>query len=233
MTSPSVNPITTQFLNGTSLFGTGGSTSGQGGIGSIIQQIEAYLASMMGGGALPGTNGGGYSTPGASQFPGYNPATFGGNGSMAGGFNAQGLRNIKLTTKDGNPLSLQEDTQGNLYNMQGKSVGVMGSDGSVTLNSSAKDEIKQLWNGAKSGWTGGLLGMGGLKDMLQHLPDSSGNVTFTSKDVSVGPGDLPAGNQNATTYPAASVMPTVIPALQMQQGTNAQPLTTSNFDLAA
>lgn len=232
MTSPYVNPITTPFLNSTNIFGTGSSMSGQGGIGSIIQQIEAYLSSMMSGGGFPGMNGGGYSMPGTSQFPGYNPANFGGNGGIAGGFNAQGLRNIKLTTKSGSPLNLQEDMQGNLYNMQGKSVGVMGSDGSVTFNSSAKDEIKQLWNGAKSGWTGGLLGLGGLSDMLNHLPDSSGNVTFSSKDVSVGPGDLPAGNPTASTYPAAPVMPTVVPALQMQQAESPRPLK-ANFDLAA
>ena len=227
MTSPSVNPITTQFLNGTSLFGTGGSMSGSMGMSNILQQIESMLASMMGGG-FPGMNGGNSSSMPwqGNQWPVQN--TGGYPGQQAGGFNAQGLRNLKLTTKSGPPLNLQEDMQGNLYNMQGKSVGMINQQtGEITLNSSAKQEIAQLRFGS-----GDFFGWG-------HKPDASGNVSFGS-EVAVNPGDLTqTQTQQSGQVPAIPVSsgPSFYP-LQMETAVQpaVQPLgtgTRSNYDLAA
>lgn len=190
------NPITTQFLNGTSTFSAGSPMSGTGMDSNALQQIEGLLASLFGGGGFPGMTGGGFpGMTGGGQYPFQNVGYPTNQG--AGGFNAQGLRNIKLTTKAGPPLDLQEDMQGNLFNKDGKSVGVINQqNGAVTLNSSAKDEI-----GALRWGTGDFFNpfSGG------HKPDSAGNVTFGS-EVSVSAGDL-TPQQNTPNQGPPQILP--------------------------
>jgi hypothetical protein len=184
------NPITAHYLKETQLYGGESSTPAQTGQSPDIERILAELE-MFGGGDFSGTGRGQgprsnrgrtavMNRPGFARYP-------------ASQLDAQGLKNVKLTEKDGTTLNLREDAAGDLYDGN-KEIGQINEDGSVTLNSSAGDEIKKLKDGAgdkQSHWYNPL--SWGNED--KNKPDSSGNVTFGSDQVTVNPGDLTPGQQ--------------------------------------
>jgi len=188
------------------------------GAGSNID-MESVLAQldMFGGGDFSGTFGG--QSPGSNRgrTPGMNR---GGHSRFpASQLDGQGLKNVKLTEKDGTTLSWKEDADGNLYDGN-KEVGEINEDGSVTLNSSAKDEIQQLRDGAgskDSHWYNPL----SWGNNNRNHPDSSGNVTFGSDQVTVNPGDLtpgqPASTQDASADDGSGFDP-------LQTGTGMEPV---------
>ena len=137
--------------------------------------------------------------------PGTDLQPVGYTGDPANQVDAQGLKNVKLTEKDGTALNWKEDAEGDLYDGN-KEVGQINQDGSVTLNSSAKDEINQLRHGAGSADSHWYNPFSWGNNNRNH-PDSSGNVTFGSDQVTVNPGDLTPGSQ-----PAQQAGPVNIPA---------------------
>lgn len=215
-TGTATNAITQNYLNtgyfGGSPFGTTGVNS------SVMQQIESLLSSLMGGGMSNG--GSGSMFPGMfpgmsngnspySQYPGYQqagqyagyPQTWQPGGYGTGSTNPRDWPEVKLTTKNGKPLELTEGPGGTLYRKHGntlESVGTRNPDGSITLNSSAKNEIFQLGFGSSDGFFP-FGRLGGTKD-------SSGNVTFSPSEVTLNRGDVslngPSTGGPVTTLPA-------------------------------
>ncbi|QCP48645.1 hypothetical protein FAZ95_05230 [Trinickia violacea] len=84
----------------------------------------------------------------------------------------------------GEALHLQEDSQGNLYNGSGDSVGRINSDGSVSLNSGATKEIQRLETGNNP------FGI----PLTKPQTSDGGNATFSSSQVTVEAGDLNQSN---------------------------------------
>jgi hypothetical protein len=87
------------------------------------------------------------------------------------------------STAGGEALHLQEDSQGNLYNGSGNSVGHVNSDGSVSLNSGATKEIQRLETG------GNPLSMLNGSAAKPEKGDG-GDAVFSSSEVTVEAGDL-------------------------------------------
>lgn len=193
----STNSITTQYLNSQTQpsFETGASNNA-GFTEEILQDIEKLLADTNSAGAPTSTPTnlsntgqlppqGGASTTGQSQSP-YTPVNFTSQPSTAGtgAPNGQGLHDVKINSKaGGEALHLQEDSNGNLYNKSGDSVGVIDSQGNVTLNSGATKEIQRLQDGGNP-----LAMLSG--HAVKGQTGDGGNVTFSSSDVTVSAGDL-------------------------------------------
>jgi hypothetical protein len=194
------NAITSQFLNNDSSMydmnfngsqSTGGANSGEE--QQLISDIEKLFSEM-------GSNNNGSSSTQDNNSP-FDPATFmnktGNQGQGVGGnqnFNLgqndpqgqSGFRDVKINSgAGGEALHLKEGPDGTLYNGSGNSVGVIGADGSVTLNSGATKEIDRLSTGGKDGFA--LLAAGGP---VEGTKGDGGNVTFSSSQVSIEDGDL-------------------------------------------
>ncbi|KAG8154504.1 hypothetical protein [Burkholderia catarinensis] len=108
----------------------------------------------------------------------------GGNGGVNGlGGAGQGLHNVKLSTDKGT-VQVQMDSQGNLYDKSGKSIGKQNPDGSFTFDSGKSPEAEILNTGSTNG---------------KHQPQ--GRETLDASDVSVSAGDLrgPNGNGSGAT----------------------------------
>lgn len=232
-TCTATNAITQNYLNtgyfGGSPFGTTGVSS------SVMQQIESLLSSLMGGGMgnggygsmfpgmFPGISNGnspysqypGYQQAGQysgypqmGQYPGY-PQTGQPGGYGTGSTNPGDWPEVKLTTKNGKPLDLTEGPGGTLYHKHGntlESVGTMNSDGSITLNSSAKNEIFQLGFGSSNGFFP-FGRLGGTKD-------SSGNVTFSPSEVTINRGDVSLNGPSTGGF--VTTLPPIVQPLQSQ-----------------
>lgn len=191
--SMSTNSITTQYLNSQTQpsFETGASNNA-GFTEEILQDIEKLLADSNSASTptnQPNTGQfpqqGGASTTGQSPSP-YTPVNFTGQPSTTGtgAPNGQGLHDVKINSKaGGEALHLQEDSNGNLYNKSGDSVGVIDSQGNVTLNSGATKEIERLQDGGNP-----LAMLSG--HAVKGQTGDGGNVTFSSSDVTVSAGDL-------------------------------------------
>lgn len=160
------------------------------------EQIQALLSDEMGGGGamMPGMfdgmcPGGNSMCPGGSSGYGQIPGM-----SQIGGQpgNMENCPTVKLTDEGGKPLELEEAPDGHsLYNMQGKEVGELNSDDSVTFNSSAQPEIKQMEEGTSvRGFLSGHLGLPSWLGIGSGKEDGSGNVTFSNNVVTVSPGDV-------------------------------------------
>ncbi|MFL9886223.1 hypothetical protein PQR66_24495 [Paraburkholderia agricolaris] len=195
------NAITSQFMNNDSSMynmNFNGSQSSGGSNNAEEQQLISdieKLFSEMGGNNSSGSSG-------AQNSP-YDPSSYlnkGGNqgqefgqgqGQNLGlgqgqGDGQQGFRDVKINSgAGGEALHLKEGPDGTLYNGSGNSVGVIGADGSVTLNSGATDEIKRLETGGQNPFQ--LLASGGP---VQGTKGDGGNVTFSSSQVSIADGDL-------------------------------------------
>ncbi len=213
------NTITAHYLNETNLYGGGGSPSAAG-TGSNID-MESILAQL---GMIEGDDPSAAGTLGSQSPRSHRGRGPGMNREVSSRFPAsqldgQGLKNVKLTEKDGTALNWKEDAEGNLYDGN-KEVGQINEDGSVTLNSSAKDEIQKLKDGAgskDSHWYNPL----SWGNNNRNHPDSSGNVTFGSDQVTVNPGDLTPGQQASTQAASADDGSDFDP---LQMGTGALPV---------
>ncbi|WP_174943584.1 hypothetical protein [Burkholderia lata] len=94
------------------------------------------------------------------------------------------MRDVKLNTKaGGEALHLKMDSQGNLYNGSGNSVGVVDKDGNVKLNSGATKELERLETGGNP-FMNANVGKRG----------AGGNMEFTSDEVTVSAGDVDQKN---------------------------------------
>lgn len=92
------------------------------------------------------------------------------------------MRDVKLNTKvGGEALHLKMDSQGNLYNGSGNSVGVIDKDGNVKLNSGATKELERLE-------TGGNPFKYGVANVGKR--GAGGNMEFTPDEVTVSAGDI-------------------------------------------
>ncbi|NTZ07532.1 hypothetical protein [Burkholderia metallica] len=106
----------------------------------------------------------------------------GGNGGANGlGGAGQGLHNVKLSTDKGT-VQVQMDSQGNLYDKSGKSIGKQNPDGSFTFDSGKSPEAEILNTGSANG---------------KHQPQ--GRETLDASDVSVSAGDLRGPNGNGSS----------------------------------
>ncbi|AOJ49210.1 hypothetical protein WJ28_03365 [Burkholderia thailandensis] len=100
--------------------------------------------------------------------------------SPAGGKPGEDLRDVKLNTKaGGEALHLQMDSQGNLYNGSGNSVGVVDKDGNVKLNAGATKELERLESGGNP-----------FVNVNVGKRGAGGNMEFTPDEVTVSAGDL-------------------------------------------
>ena len=156
----------------------------------IESDIEQLLNDIgMPGGSMAGQTG----ATGTSQYPvnGYPGTAQTGNPP---------LRSIKLSSRSGAELDLLEDPSGNLYDQNGKSVGRIGSDGSVSFNQDGKKDAQNLATDGKSTWQ--LLFNGGL---VQGKEGSDGSYTFSPDQVTISAGDLNLGSTGTTVTPATSV----------------------------
>nr|WP_244136367.1 hypothetical protein [Burkholderia sp. BCC0405] len=94
------------------------------------------------------------------------------------------MRDVKLNTKaGGEALHLKMDSQGNLYNGSGNSVGVVDKDGNVKLNSGATKELERLETGGNP-FMNANVGKRG----------AGGNMEFTPDEVTVSTGDVDQKN---------------------------------------
>ncbi|VWD12059.1 hypothetical protein BLA39750_03296 [Burkholderia lata] len=127
----------------------------------------------------------------------------GGNGGVNGlGGAGQGLHNVKLSSDKGT-VQVQMDSQGNLYDKSGKSIGKQNADGSFTFDSGKSPEAEILNTGSANG---------------KHQPQ--GRETMDASDVSVSAGDLRGPNGNGSSSPdAGSTIPVNYP--QNNGGVNA------------
>ncbi|OXI17866.1 hypothetical protein [Burkholderia sp. AU15512] len=119
----------------------------------------------------------------------------GGNGGVNGlGGAGQGLHNVKLSSDKGT-VQVQMDSQGNLYDKSGKSIGKQNPDGSFTFDSGKSPEAEILNTGSANG---------------KHQPQ--GRETMDASDVSVSAGDLRGPNGNGNGSPdAGSTIPVSYP----------------------
>ena len=102
----------------------------------------------------------------------------GGNGGLGGA--GQGLHNVKLSSDKGT-VQVQMDSQGNIYDKSGKSIGKQNQDGSITFDSGKSPEAEILDTGSTNG---------------KHQPQ--GRDTIDASDVSVSAGDLRGPNGNGS-----------------------------------
>jgi hypothetical protein len=171
---------------------TNGATSNRDAkIEQLLEEIEQLLMGDDSGGGddvgdvSPGGNGGNGGNNNSVNGNG-NGNSSGGNSVNGpnGGAPGQGLHDIKLNTKaGGEALHLKEDSQGNLYNGSGNSVGVIDKDGNVSLNSGATKELERLETGGNP-FMNADVGTRG----------AGGNMQFSANEVTVSAGDL---NQKA------------------------------------
>ncbi|WP_407655385.1 hypothetical protein [Burkholderia alba] len=186
----SINRISSQTLNPAQTQNTQSSQGSRDAkIEQLLEEIEQLLmgddggddSSIGGNGNTNGNSSGNVNgnTPplaGKTQEPSSAPT---------GGAPGQGLHDIKLNTKaGGEALHLKEDSQGNLYNGSGNSVGVIDKNGNVTLNSGATKERERLETGNKS-FMGMPIGGG-----PSGKEGAGGNVEYSANDVTVSAGDL-------------------------------------------
>ncbi|MDR0240285.1 MAG: hypothetical protein LBJ65_01590 [Burkholderia sp.] len=138
----------------------------------------------------------------------------GANGGANGlGGAGQGLHNVKLSTDKGT-VQVQMDSQGNIYDKSGKSIGKQNQDGSFTFDSGKSPEAEILNTGEANG---------------KHQPQ--GRETMDASDVSVSAGDLrgPNGNGNGNSSggtggtDGGSTIPVSYPQNNGANGTNGAP----------
>ncbi|KVN10777.1 hypothetical protein WT08_15030 [Burkholderia sp. MSMB1552] len=175
----SVNGISNQTLNPTQYSPSSTSSSSRDQkIEELLHEIEDLL--------MQGDSGDGDDSTVGSDSDNNPPA--GNRGATnnaavpAGNQPGQGLHDVKLNTKaGGEALHLQEDSQGNLYNGSGNSVGVVDKNGNVTLNSGATKELQRLE-------TGGSHDLSNFANVGKR--GAGGNIEFTADEVTVSAGDL-------------------------------------------
>ncbi|SDI75485.1 hypothetical protein [Paraburkholderia phenazinium] len=203
-----MNTISSAYLNSTPQSTPSTSTQGSAdqAVEQLLQDIENLLEDASGNGSGSGSgsgsdSGGGMNLGGGSgglpQGNGGLPSTgglpggsgtTGAQGGAGAGATGQDLRDVKInSTAGGEALHLQEDSQGNLYNGSGNSVGHVNSDGSVSLNSGATKEIQRLETG------GNPLSMLNGSAAKPEKGDG-GDAVFSSSEVTVEAGDLNQAN---------------------------------------
>ncbi|CAN7580591.1 hypothetical protein LJR230_004093 [Trinickia sp. LjRoot230] len=201
--SSSSNPISNSFMQS---MGTGYQQSTGGADDNRV--IEALLAQLgIFGGSGNQSPTGGMNGSNGSSSQGW-PADLNQYGQYGGVQNMQPvngkLPTMKITTEHGDPLQLQYNPSTRaVYNMQGKSVGSLNQDGSLTLNSDAKEEQAKLEHGVSD--APGFL-QGALLDMRR---DDNGNATFKPDEITENAGDLPQAPRNGTTTGAIPVQSAV------------------------
>ncbi|MFM0170875.1 hypothetical protein [Paraburkholderia sediminicola] len=161
--------------SGTSVLQGSSSTSDQ----QLLELLEQYFGGASSGGSLPGTGGVTGTQPGC------------GCGSSFGF--GQKPESVKITSANGGEVDLLQKGRF-LYNQDGKSVGEVNSDGSVTFNSGkdAAKDISALTVGSHpNSWLTYIHPKGG----------DGGNETFSSSQVTVGPGNLPPDQLGTSTPP--------------------------------
>ncbi|AUG24798.1 hypothetical protein GSH05_33795 [Burkholderia pseudomallei] len=178
----SVNGISNQTLN--PQYQSTTSSSRDQKIEELLHEIEDLLLQDDSGGG-DDTNVGGDPT-GNTNTPagGHTHAGNSGPGGhvTAGGKPGEDMRDVKLNTKvGGEALHLKMDSQGNLYNGSGNSVGVIDKDGNVKLNSGATKELERLE-------TGGNPFKYGVANVGKR--GAGGNMEFTPDEVTVSAGDI-------------------------------------------
>jgi hypothetical protein len=203
-----MNTISSAYLNSTPQSTPSTSTQGSAdqAVEQLLQDIENLLEDASGNGSGSGSgsgsdSGGGMNLGGGSgglpQGNGGLPSTgglpggsgtTGAQGGAGAGATGQDLHDVKInSTAGGEALHLQEDSQGNLYNGSGNSVGHVNSDGSVSLNSGATKEIQRLETG------GNPLSMLNGSAAKPEKGDG-GDAVFSSSEVTVEAGDLNQAN---------------------------------------
>ncbi|MGS0891204.1 hypothetical protein ACVBGC_01390 [Burkholderia stagnalis] len=137
--------------------------------------LAALVKQLIGGGS-GGTDGAGGS---------------GGIGGAGGGLGGagQGLHNVKLSSDKGT-VQVQMDSQGNIYDKSGKSIGKQNSDGSITFDSGKNPAAEILETGSTNG---------------KHQPQ--GRETIGADDVSVSAGDLRSADGSGAGGGGASSIP--------------------------
>ncbi|PCE32393.1 hypothetical protein [Burkholderia ubonensis] len=179
----SVNGITNQTLNPTQYQSSSKpSSSRDQKIEELLHEIEDLLLqddsgdgddTSVGGDPADNTPTGG-NTPAGSNGPTNHAAT------PTGGKPGEDMRDVKLNTKaGGDALHLKMDSQGNLYNGSGNSVGVIDKDGNVKLNSGATKELERLETGGNPFMNANVGKQG-----------AGGNMEFTPDEVTVSAGDI-------------------------------------------
>jgi len=176
---------------------------GQQNGGANQAQIDADIQQLLNdlgitGGQYPG----GSQYPGGGQFPGstgqYPGAPSNGNPP---------LRSIKLSTRSGGEVSLLEDPSGNLYDKNGKSVGTVGADGSVSFTADGKKEVNELMTNGRSPFD--LIMSGSL---VTGEKQSDGTYKFAADQVNIGAGDLNlSGTPNSRVQPLTVEQPAQSP----------------------
>jgi hypothetical protein len=182
-----INSISANTIHPQTNQTNGSSSSRDAKIEQLLEEIEQLLMGDddSGGGddvGAPGNStGGNDNSVGNHGGNGNNQSV---NGQNNGGAAGQGLHDIKLNTRaGGEALHLKEDSQGNLYNGSGNSVGTIDKDGNVSLNSGATKELERLETGGNP-----------FVDAHVGARGAGGNMQFSANEVTVSTGDL---NQKA------------------------------------
>lgn len=176
----SVNGISNHALNPAQYQSSKPTSSRDQKIEELLQEIEELLMQDDSGGdddTSVGDDSSG-NTPTGSNTPtgGHSPT----NHTTTGGKPGEDMRDVKLNTKaGGEALHLKMDSQGNLYNGSGNSVGVVDKDGTVKLNSGATKELERLETGGNP-FMNANVGKRG----------AGGNMEFTQDEVTVSAGDI-------------------------------------------
>ena len=176
----SVNGISNHALNPAQYQSSKPTSSRDQKIEELIHEIEELLMqddSGDGDDTSVGDDSSG-NTPTGSNTPtgGHSPT----NHTTTGGKPGEDMRDVKLNTKaGGDALHLKMDSQGNLYNGSGNSVGVVDKDGTVKLNSGATKELERLETGGNP-FMNANVGKRG----------AGGNMEFTQDEVTVSAGDI-------------------------------------------
>ncbi|WP_198387345.1 hypothetical protein [Burkholderia ubonensis] len=178
----SVNSISNTTLNPTQFHSSSTSGSRDQKIEELLHEIEELLM-QDDSGSGDDTNVGDDSS---GNTPTGNNTPTGKNGptnhvsTPTGGKPGEDMRDVKLNTKaGGEALHLKMDSQGNLYNGSGNSVGTVDKDGNVKLNSGATKELERLETGGNP-----------LMNANVGKQGAGGNMEFTSDEVTVSAGDL-------------------------------------------
>ncbi|MGZ2749302.1 hypothetical protein [Burkholderia stagnalis] len=178
----SVNGISNHALNPTQYQSTKPTGSRDQKIEELLHEIEELLMqddSGDGDDTSVGDDSSGNTPTGGNTPAGHNNPT-NHTTTTGGGKPGEDMRDVKLNTKaGGDALHLKMDSQGNLYNGSGNSVGVVDKDGTVKLNSGATKELERLETGGNP-FMNANVGKRG----------AGGNMEFTQDEVTVSAGDI-------------------------------------------
>ncbi|KVN39676.1 hypothetical protein WJ63_29565 [Burkholderia pyrrocinia] len=177
----SVNGISNHALNPTQYQSTKPTGSRDQKIEELLHEIEELLMqddSGDGDDTSVGDDSSGNTPTGGNTPAGHNNPT--NHTTTGGGKPGEDMRDVKLNTKaGGDALHLKMDSQGNLYNGSGNSVGVVDKDGTVKLNSGATKELERLETGGNP-----------LMNANVGKRGAGGNMEFTQDEVTVSAGDI-------------------------------------------